>query len=155
MDESLDQLVVRGEHRAVARFVSRKHFPREAQIRLQRQLSVKEEKRVIQSIEDSLRPKVRDQLENVVSQRLDVSVNPLADAVSADVQLQVNVGKATLDFLAEEKVVGVGILIEKLETAVDAVVIRDCDHVHAASLGRSVHGGGRRVAIARPEKRQM
>ncbi len=48
-----------------------------------------------------------------------------------------------------------GMAVEKLETAVDAVVIGDRHEIHAARLRGRIHRLGLGVAIARAQEPQM
>ena len=56
------------------------------------------------------------------------------------------------DLFGDEEVPDVGVPIEELEAAVDAVVIGDGDEVHAARLGDAVDVLGPRVAVAALEE---
>ncbi len=88
-------------------------------------------------------------------------MNPLVDAVGADVDLQRRArrrsnarpsGNQAFDLFADEEVVRVGMAVEKLEAAVDAVVIGQGDDVHAPRFRDAIDGLGLRVAVARAQE---
>ncbi len=55
------------------------------------------------------------------------------------------------DLFADDEVRRVGMPVEELETAVDAVVIGDADEIHAARLGHAIDVVRSRVALARAQ----
>ena len=55
------------------------------------------------------------------------------------------------DLFAGDEIGRVGVPVEELETAVDAVVVGDADEIHPARLGHAIDVVRRRVALARAQ----
>ena len=70
-------------------------------------------------------------------------------------RLERRAGKRAFDLFADEEVFGVRVPIQELQAAVDAVVVGDRDHVHAARSRSGVDRFRLGVAIARAEDAQV
>ncbi len=68
---------------------------------------------------------------------------------------EIGVWKTALDLFADEEIGGIGMIVEKLEAAVDAVVIGDRHDVHAAGLRGGIDRRGLGIAVARAQKPQV
>ncbi len=144
-----------GQHGPVARLDRGTEVRDDVEVRLDGHLAAEEEERMIEREEGPLRSQIRGRVEDVAAQRLDLAVDPLVDAVRAEVDPEIDIGKAALDFLADEEIVGIGMPVEEVEAAADAVVIRDRHEIHAPRLRRRIDLLGPRVAIERAQKPEM
>src|SRR6266480_1828531 len=82
-------------------------------------------------------------------------MHPLREAVRAHVALQVSIRKPALNLLAYKEVGRIRMAIQEVETAVDAVVVRDGNKVHTSRLRDAIDGIWRRITVARAQKPQM
>src|SRR5438132_8201457 len=110
---------------------------------------------MIQREEHVLLTKIRHDVEDARAKPVDFFVNLLRDAVRRDVQTKRTARPPTFDLLADEEIARFRITTQKIQTTVDAVVIRNRDQIHAAPLRGSIDRLGRGVAIARAKKLQM
>ena len=131
---SVDEVVVRRQHRPVSRF-DRRDLVEEREVGVERHLSAIEEQQVIEREEHARFAQARGDVEDVPPQRLHRAVQRLGHAVDAEVHLEVGAREAARHFLAHDEVRGVRMRGEKLEAAVDGVVIGERDEIHAARLG--------------------
>ena len=76
----------------------------------------------------------------------------LRDAVDAQVHFEVGSREAARHFLAHDEIRGVRMRGKKLEAAVDGVVIRERDEIHATRLGPAIDVFRRRIAITALEE---
>ena len=128
---ALDELVVLTQHRAVA-CLERRHFECQPQIRRQRRLPSIEVQQVIEREEHIVFAQAGDHVEDISAQRLDLPMQRFAHAVHAKMHLDVAIGEAARDLLADDEILEVGFAIEQLQAAVDRIVIGDRHQIHAA-----------------------
>src|SRR5580704_11968085 len=118
------------QHRSVAYLVRLKEGQEGAEIFCERDLTLEEEKWVIERVQDSLSAQIRSSLEDAAPQRLDFTVDFLIDAVRPDVHLERTGGEVAFDLLADEEIAGFGMPLEEFKAAVDAVMIGDGHEIH-------------------------
>ena len=126
-----------------------------AEIAFKRYLAFEEKKRVVEGVEDSLGAQIRDRLEQIAPQRLDFAMNPLVHAVRTNMRPQADARELAFDFFADEKIVGIRMPFQEFKTAVDAIVIRNGDDIHAARLRRAIDRFRLRIAVAGAQKVQL
>ena len=156
------RLVVRRQHRAVARLDGRRRVDQQLEVALERQLALVEVERVVEREEDAGRAQVGGDLEGVAAQRLQLAMRDLGHPPRAEVDLDAPVGpgravdrQPARHLFAQDHVAPVGRPAQQLEPAVDAVVIGDGDQVHAARLGRLVDGQRIGKAVPALEEREI
>ena len=81
-------------------------------------------------------------------------VQPLGDAVDAQVDFDVAVRQTARDLFTGEDVVRVRARVHQLPPAADRVVIGNRHHVHASPLRRAVDVERRRIAVAAAQEAQ-
>ena len=110
---------------------------------------------MIQNVEDAGLAKLGNKLFAVRAQPLDLAMLSLIEAVDADVDFMVKLGKEGAYFLPDKEVGKIAEAVENFQAAVDGIVVGDRDQIHAAPLRRAIHVERLRIAVPRAEKAQM
>ena len=133
------ELVVFGEHRAISRLESGRQRQRPANVGLDRHLIVEQHEQMVHHEKDPLTAEIRRRVENVVPKPLSLAVQRLGYAEGAKMDPQTrHIGHEARDLFAGNEIRRVRVPIEKLEAAIDAVVIGDADQIHATRFGHAI-----------------
>ena len=142
------------QHRAIARLKCREKGQHAGHVFLDGQLFVKVKEQMIDCKWEVLLTEVGDQFDGVVTKGLNLTVYALVEIPCADVSFQripfvvSPIGERAFDLFAYDEVGRIRMPVEKLDTSIEAVVVRNADQVHAAPLRGVVDSF--RVAVGVP-----